>query len=295
MKKLQHIAEYIILSLLLLIFRLLPVSWTIELGGFIGYLAYCLGVRVKISRRNVELAFGKDILSSRRDKIIRESYRNFGRSAAEFAIMPRLKGKLKELVRMENKAILDKFSGKSGAVLVSGHFSSWEIMGAALREYGYPVDFLVGKQKNPYVDGIMNKLRSAMGIGLISIGISVRGVIKALHRKAFIAMLSDQDAGQSGVIVDFFSQSASTPKGPAAFATQLNCPLIVGMIVREKPLTYVVYLREISLPTEMAKSEGIKELTQAYTKILEEFIMKYPEHYFWAHRRFKSTLKGFYK
>jgi len=275
--------------------KILPLRWAIEIGGAIGLVAYWLRIRVKVSRKNLALTFGDKLTAQQKEKIIAESYKNFGRSTVEFALMNRFKGKLTNYIQIDNKNLFDSISGKMSAVLVSGHFSSWELMGAGLAEYGYPIDFLVGKQKNSYIDNMMNNLRSQMGIGLIPIGISARRVIKALRKKRFVAMLSDQDAGEDGEVVQFFNQPASTPKGPAAFAMQMNCPILAGVILRVEPLRYKVYVKQLNPPTDTDKSEAIRLLTQQYTTILEGFIKKWPEHYFWAHRRFKSSAKGIYK
>ncbi|HBZ00685.1 MAG TPA: lipid A biosynthesis acyltransferase, partial [candidate division Zixibacteria bacterium] len=105
-----------------------------------------------------------------------------------------------------------------GAVLVTGHFGSWELMGAYVAQHGWPIDYLVGEQHNLKVNKLMNDHRTMFGIGLIELGVAARGVIKAVREGRMVAMLSDQDAGSDGVIVEFLGRPASTPKGPAAFA-----------------------------------------------------------------------------
>ncbi|MCK4427671.1 MAG: lysophospholipid acyltransferase family protein [candidate division Zixibacteria bacterium] len=121
-------------------------------------------------------------------------------------------------------------------------------------------------------------------------GAAAKGIIKALRNNRFVAMLSDQDAGNDGTVVDFFNRPASTPKGPAAFALKMNAPIIMGFIIREsREKQKVVIEKPIFIDKSKNKEDNIQSLTQAYTSVLEEYIRKYPDHWFWPHRRWKST------
>jgi KDO2-lipid IV(A) lauroyltransferase len=131
-----------------------------------------------------------------------------------------------------------------------------------------------------------------MGIGIIKMGVATRGVIKALRNNRFVAMLSDQDAGTDGAVVDFFGYPASTPKGPAAFALKTGAPVIMAFIIRKNNGKQRVILEEpIYIQESSNKEEDIRKLTQAYTSLLEDYVRKYPDHWFWPHRRWKSTVK----
>jgi KDO2-lipid IV(A) lauroyltransferase len=177
---------------------------------------------------------------------------------------------------------------------VAGHFGSWELMGAAVSQRGYPLDFLVGEQHNLLVDNLMNDYRRSMGIGIIKMGVAAKGIMKALKENRFVAMLSDQDAGSDGTVVEFFHRPASTPKGPAAFALKMDAPIIMAFIIREsKKKQRIVIEKPMFGERTSDKEEDIRKLTQTYTQKLEEYIIKYPDHWFWPHRRWKSTTKEY--
>jgi Kdo2-lipid IVA lauroyltransferase/acyltransferase len=127
------------------------------------------------------------------------------------------------------------------------------------------------------------------GIGLIEMGVAARGVIKAVRAGRMVAMLSDQDAGSDGVIVQFLGRPASTPKGPAAFSLKTGAPLVCGFIIREGLRQKIVIETPLETPLTGDKDENIRRLTQAYTSILEKYVSLYPDHWFWPHRRWKST------
>jgi KDO2-lipid IV(A) lauroyltransferase len=290
----RHRIEYLLIRGLGTLVQILPYQASIYIGSFLGDLAFSLiGVRRKVTLENLKKAFGQSLDKKEIKKIARESYRNIGRGFVEYAMFPVLKKKLDKLVEFEGLENFEQALKKNrGAVVVAGHFGSWELMGAATSQKGYPIDFLVGEQHNLLVDNLMNRHRQLMGIGIIKMGVATRGVIKALRNNRFVAMLSDQDAGKDGTIVNFFGYPASTPKGPAAFALKTSAPIIMAFIIRQNNKRQRIILTEpIYIQKSKNKDEDIKILTQAYTSILEDFIRKYPDHWFWPHRRWKSTTK----
>jgi KDO2-lipid IV(A) lauroyltransferase len=259
----------------------------------LGFLAFDI-FRV---RRNVTLINLKNSLGDQKNvkelkKIGRRAYENIGKSMVEYSLFPSLnKKKISKLVEFEGAENFDEALKRGkGAIVVAGHFGSWELMGAATRQRGYPVDFLVGEQHNILVDDLMNDYRKSMGIGIIKMGAAAKGIIKALKNNRFVAMLSDQDAGNDGTVVDFFGRPASTPKGPAAFALKMNAPIILGFIIRgNKEKQKIIIEKPIFIEKSENKEDDIRKLTQAYTSVLEHYIRKYPDHWFWPHRRWKST------
>jgi KDO2-lipid IV(A) lauroyltransferase len=135
----------------------------------------------------------------------------------------------------------------------------------------------------------MNDHRRIFNIGLIEMGVAARGVIKAVKQGRMVCMLSDQDAGSDGVIVDFLGRPASTPKGPAAFAIKTGTPLACGFIVREGARQRIILTPPIEFTSSGNKENDIKNLTQGYTSLIEQYVREHPDHWFWPHRRWKST------
>ena len=287
--------EYWITYLVGALARIIPYRLALVLGSFLGWLAFdVLRVRRKVTLINLKnsLDKGKDELA----KIGRRAYQNIGKSMVEYSLFPSLgKEKILGMVEFEGTENFDEALRKGrGAVLVAGHFGSWELMGAATRQKGYPVDFLVGEQHNLLIDDLMNDYRRSVGIGIIKMGAAAKGVIRALKNNRFVAMLSDQDAGGDGTVVEFFNRPASTPKGPAAFALKLDVPIIMAFIIRESQKKQrVIIEKPIFVEKTSDKDDDIQRLTQAYTQVLEEYIRKYPDHWFWPHRRWKSTTKEY--
>jgi KDO2-lipid IV(A) lauroyltransferase len=273
--------------------RLLPYRFALFLGELLGDVAFeIIRFRRRVALKNLRRCF-KDKSEKELKRIAQNSYRNLGKSLVEYAIFPKLcKKNLFDIVELDHAEYFEQaFKGGKGAVLLTGHFGSWELMGAAISQLGYPIDFLVGEQHNLLMDRLMNKYRMMMGVGIIKVGTSAKGVIKALKQNRFVAMLSDQDAGRDGVLVSFFNYPASTPKGPAAFCLKTQAPIIMGFIVRDDRRKQKVFLKKLEPSQETDDNEeNIRKTTQKYTSILEDYIRRYPDHWYWIHRRWKSTI-----
>jgi KDO2-lipid IV(A) lauroyltransferase len=291
-KRIKYRLEYLAVVVLIFILNLIPYRIALLFGDIIGFLAFSVfRIRRKVTLENLEKSFGARFTQDGYMKIAARAYRHIGRGMIEYGLFPSLMNKkLDRFLTISGEDNLRGIqSGNRGAVMVTGHFGSWELMGAFLASRGWPVDYLVGEQHNLLVNRLMNDHRRLFGIGLIEMGVAARGVIKAIRAGRMVCMLSDQDAGPDGVVVNFLGRPASTPKGPAAFALKTGAPLACGFIIREGHRQRVIIEPPVDIEASGDKDEDIRDLTQKYTDILETYIRKYPDHWFWPHRRWKST------
>ncbi len=291
-KKIRYEIEYAAVKTVLVLANLVPYRIALYLGDIIGFLAFSVfRIRREVTLSNLEKSFGDKYTPAQYRKIGSRAYRNISKSMIEYGLFPSLKKKgLSRFITLDGREHLQKIKvGCKGAVMVTGHYGSWELMGALLAQEGWPIDYLVGEQHNLKVNKLMNDHRTMFGIGLIELGLAARGVFKAVRAGRMVAMLSDQDAGSDGVIVQYLGRPASTPKGPAAFSLKTGAPLACGFIIREGLRQRIVIEPPIEIPLSGDKEEDIRRLTQAYTSRLEHFVTEHPDHWFWPHRRWKST------
>ena len=91
------------------------------------------------------------------------------------------------------------------------------------------------------------------------------------------------------MFVDFFGIPASTFQGPAQFAYRTGSPIVCCCIVRRDDETHdVIFFPPLYPRKDADRKAEILRLTREHTKILEEYVSRYPEDYFWAHRRWKT-------
>jgi KDO2-lipid IV(A) lauroyltransferase len=271
--------------------RLLPHAAAVRLGGVLGEIAFdVLRFRRSVTVANIEQHLGKGPGDAGAVALGRRAYAGFGMGLAEFARIPDTDlGFVKNNIETVGLDHLDRILKEGrGAVLVTGHFGSWELMGCALSRLGYPLTFVVGVQRNRLVQELMNRLRRDCGISIIE-PTSLLAATRVLRDNRFIAMLSDQDAGRRGIFVDFMGEKASTPAGAARLAILTGAPLVTGFIMRLAPTRHRIVIEEPIYPdTSSGRDESVRKLTRAFTVAIESYVKRYPDHWLWAHRRWNS-------
>jgi KDO2-lipid IV(A) lauroyltransferase len=292
---LEDRAEYAVLLPILFLLRLLPPRAGVGAAGFLGRMAFdLLGFRREVTLENIRerLTPPEDAPADVPDAadVGRRCYAPFAMSLAEFARLPSITPDyVRRNIEIEGTAYLDAaLDGGRGAVLVTGHFGSWELMGCALVMMGYPITFAVGVQRNPLVQSLMNRLRRDAGIELVEAS-RVLALARTLKSNKFVAMLSDQDAGRDGIFVDFMGKAASTPQGPARLALLAGSPVITGFITRLGGLRHRI---EIEPPIwrggPLGREAAIARITGDYTRAIEARVRERPDHWLWGHRRWKT-------
>jgi Kdo2-lipid IVA lauroyltransferase/acyltransferase len=255
-------------------------------GASLGQLAYIIGIRRKVTLKNLQSAFPTLPEKGTRE-VGKQVYRHFGRVAVGFLDLPRLSERdLGRWVHVSGFDVLDQAlkEGK-GALCFSGHLGNWEIMGGMAARIGYPITFVVARQSNAQVEALIDKYRMAAGIEIVKRSEAVRGVLSAVKRNRLIALMIDQDAHEDGAFVPFFGRLASPPRGPAVFHQRTGSPLIFARSIWLPGDQYRVQFDRF----DSQGSTDTDEITARMTAMLEAEIRKTPEQWFWMHRRWKTN------
>ena len=141
------------------------------------------------------------------------------------------------------------------------------------------------RQKNAGANRFFQEQRELPGTKHIFRREPLEKMYDVLTQNGILGLVSDQDAKQRGVFVNFFGVPASTPKGAALFHLKSQAPIMLGACVQTGFQRY-----RIELVPVIASNQNVKDITQAYTTLLEKFIRQSPEQYFWFHRRWKTKL-----
>jgi KDO2-lipid IV(A) lauroyltransferase len=117
---------------------------------------------------------------------------------------------------------------------------------------------------------------------------AVRRVPRATREGHGVAMLVDQGAvGLASSWVPFFGRFAKTPRGPAVFALRLQAPVVFAVAIRQPGGRYVMHFEEVPVSPTGDREADVEQIVRDYTGTLERWIRRYPEQYFWHHRRWK--------
>jgi len=283
--------EYVGARVVLGLCSVLPLGVLRRIGAGLGWLTYRLiGIRRRVSIENISSSL-PDLDARAVKEIALESYKNFGRSMMEASFFNRLsEEKLWEMVTViGDEHPREALELGKGAIILTGHFGNWELLGAAIAHGGFPVHGTDTKHTNTMTHQMIIDLRKAQGVKVLDPEQSMSSMVRLLADNQFVAYFTDQDAGRSGVFVNFLGRPSSTRRGPAILAMRSGAPIAPVFIVREGTDHHRVIYHELVWPDPQLKGrEAVIDLTQRYTRLLEDVIRQHPESYFWMHRRWKT-------
>ncbi len=295
LKKLRFVQwiEYVVVMALAFPFYLLPHTIAFRLGELVGDFMYrIMSRRRAIGYKNLDIAFGDKLSPQEKQQILRSNFRNLGKSLVEIIHFQKMtKSYLREKVKIVGQenylAAMDK--GK-GMIYLTAHFGNWEISSHAQSAAGYPLSIVVRPLDNPYLDEVTTRLRTMYGNKLLARRNGLKQIISALKNKEAVGILMDQNTPRSkGIFVDFFGKPACTVPVIAILTLRYSVPVIPGFIVRTGFDTHTLYLGpEIEIQRTGDAQKDIEVNTANFNKIIEDFIRRYPDQWFWIHNRWKN-------
>ena len=279
--------------LTLFILRRLPIDWASNLLGWLGRL---IGPRLGVTRRarrNLKLAFPEKN-AAERVAIVAAMWDNLGRTAGEYAHMVRIADPASGRVEIAGEEYLaDQMKGTAPAVLFTGHFANWEIMGLTSVHLGLQATTVVRRPNNPLVEGVLESLRGAIGGRRVYKGSGgARDAVTALKEGRVLAMLVDQKLND-GIAVPFFGQPAMTAPAAAQLALRFGCPLIPARTERLGPGRFRISAHPpLTLPDSGDRKADTAQAMAEVNRILENWIRERPGEWFWLHRRWPKGVYG---
>lgn len=286
-----HGAQYVLFRLLIAALSRLDWDGARRLGRSLGGFAFrVVRLRRSVTLANLQEAFPEKS-EAERQRIALGAYRSFGITFLELLLMARRsRGEIGSRADIDHPEYFAQVRAEGrGAVLLSGHFGNWEITGAGVAALGHPVAAFVARQRNLRIDAEVRRAREAAGMRVLYTDEGLRAGLRALRQGDFLAFLFDQDAGRDGVFAPFFGRPASTPIGPFRFARLAGCPILLGLSHREPDGRYVLEVTPpLRLSEDLPAEEAERRLLQEANALLEAAVRRYPEQWFWMHRRWKS-------
>ena len=255
-------------------------------GRLIGDAAFFLIVkRRRLGLFNVRVVLGDSIGYSEARRIVKNTYRNLGKMAIEFLLMPfYTKDDIGKLIHgVEGIKLFDEIlSEGKGVILHTAHFGDWEMLGAYLGLSGYPLYAFNRKQKGIF-GKIVDKHRKKVGMRLTYKNSALAGARKALREGGILGILADQ----GGIIMgELFDHMTLLPQGAAAFALKFDVPVLPCFLVRKEDDTYQLYIGPvIRLPYKKKHTRVYRQgKVQELLKVVEDMIVMFPDQWFWLQR-----------
>jgi len=177
-----------------------------------------------------------------------------------------------------------------GVLALTGHFGNWELLSTGAGLLGVPISVVYRPLDFPPLERFFHRFRTRFGAQMVSSSGAVREVVRRLRRREIVALLMDQNVDwYEGVFVDFFGHRSCCNKSLALLAMRTGAPVVPVYLSREPGGRFRVDIAP-AVPTRRTgdKQRDAEENTLAYNRVLESFIRRRPDQWFWVHQRWKT-------
>jgi KDO2-lipid IV(A) lauroyltransferase len=292
-RKLEYAAAWPFIKILGAMPRPLARGFAIGLAQII----YLLHGRLRrVGMRNLELAFPEKSRAERA-RILRGEFTSLGRQLAELCHFPGY-----TLENVEQVVIYDglenyerAFARKKGVLFLTAHFGGWELSAFTHSLHGHWMHVVMRPMDNAYLDRTIRRYRTMHGNKTVDKDDFVRGLLAAMKAGEVVGILMDTNmTPPQGIFVDFFGIPACTASGLARIALRTDAAVVPTFTIWDAALGK--YRLRFDPALELLRTgdqeADIVANTQMFTKVIEDYVRKYPEQWLWVHRRWKTRPEG---
>ncbi|MBI2026688.1 MAG: lysophospholipid acyltransferase family protein [Deltaproteobacteria bacterium] len=258
-------------------------------GILIGWvLFHVLPKRRNIVQTNIKLAYPEKT-NQQIEELSRKNFQHYGTILAEILFF-RKKKYFQNLIKIERPHIIQNaLLKKRGVILMSAHLGNWEV-GLHAFKLHFPPFYVVAREiKSVWASYVMKKFRTRYGVEVVPAKNSYRMMLQLLRENKIIGFAYDQHHGKRGIYVDFFGQPAATSPGIAMLARETGAVVIPTFNYRNPDGSFTL---TCDLPMYYIQTDNpefdLFNNTQIFTKKIEEWVRKFPQQWFWLHRRWKG-------
>ena len=286
MKSIKYFIQFLIISILFIMFKILGLKYASYISGkiisFIGPFFRSKG----LIRSNILKAL-PSLKDHEIDDISKKMWTNYGRILAEYIFIKEMRNsRLKSNIEIKGQEVLEKIKKNNEPVIfISGHFNNFELMAMHIEKSGINLAAIYRPLNNKFLNFIMEKIRKKYVCrNQIKKGISgTRELLTFFKRKTSIALMIDQRVSQ-GIKSNFFKHKALTTTIPAQFVKKFKCKIVPIYIERIKGTNFKLTIYQ---PLEYSNNDTIDSITLNLNFLLEQMILKNPEQWIWSHNRWK--------
>lgn len=192
----------------------------------------------------------------------------------------------RRIVSTEGAEHLDRVLARGrGAVVITAHYSAWELIPRAVSLLGHRVGVVGRKLWNPGVSAQIDSLRQRSGALTIDRSSGAVSLMRALRSNTAVGILVDQETkAVEGRFLPFLGVPALTPTGPAAICLRFGIPAVT-LHIRRLGMKYRLVIEPPVGTGGLSGEEGVAELTTAFNTRIGKWITDDPEQWIWFHDR----------
>lgn len=167
-------------------------------------------------------------------------------------------------------------------IFVTAHFGNWEVMPMAVGGIlDYKLSIIGRKLDDEKLNEIIVKKREKFNVKVYFREGGLRNLMKDLKQGRSVGLLVDQNtAKEEGIETKFFEKRVLQTPSAALLSKKFKIP--IAMVFCEPDGDkYKIKVVDVFMEDDIQKS------VDRQSKIIEDEVRKYPEEYYWFHRRFK--------
>jgi KDO2-lipid IV(A) lauroyltransferase len=263
----------------------------------ISRVVYLLHFRLRqVGMRNLAMAFPEKS-AAERARILRGVFSSLGRQLAELCQFPKYtKDNVDDVVVYDGLENYERaYARGKGVLFLTAHFGGWELSAFAHSLHGHWLHVVMRPMDNEYLDRMLQHYRTMHGNKVVPKDDFVRGLLAAMKAGETVGILMDTNmTPPQGVFVDFFGIPACTASGLARIALRTDAAVVPGFTIWDESLRK--YRLRFDPAVELVRTGDLEAdivaNTQKFTKVIEDYVRKYPEQWLWVHRRWKTRPEG---
>ena len=286
MKLIKYFIQFLVITILLLIFKILGLKIASFVSSKIASLCGPIFRSKNLIKSNILKALPY-LNQNEVEKISMEMWKNYGRILAEYVFIKDFRGpKFDDKIKIKGQDVLEKIKKDNDPVIfVSGHFNNFELMALHIEKSGINLAAIYRPLNNKFLNFIMERVRKKyICKNQIKKGISgTKKLLGFFKKKTSIALMIDQRVSQ-GIKSKFFNDECFTTTIPAQFVKKFKCKIVPIYIERIHGTNFQIVIHE---PINFSDNETIESITANLNSLLEKMILKNPEQWIWSHNRWK--------
>jgi Kdo2-lipid IVA lauroyltransferase/acyltransferase len=296
MKAIWEFICYKIISAAFSALGMIPRHMAVRIAGVIGHIWLVVDSRHRnVAIENLTHVYGHEKSSREIRLLALRIFQNLALILFEIGWSMKIKEKdfykSFKIVGLENVRLA--YTKGKGVLALTAHIGNWELLLMAAGFLGIPMGAIYRPFDFKPLDRFFADLRARYGAKLYPKSRAMRKILRSMRDKELVGFLLDQNTNaQSGVFADFFGRPACTHKGMAVIAMGTEAPVIPAFLLREGSGFRLEFGPEIPLIRTGDKDKDVIENTQRYNQAIESIILRYPEQWFWVHRRWKTKPKA---
>jgi len=290
---------YLIFRSLLLAVYFLPFRLNATLGRLMGRAYYRIdGRRRRFINANISVVFGRGLDDKRREILGRESCELLAMNILDFLRLDRIVNRqnFRKFIEIEGFSNLIKSIERGkGTIAVMGHFGNLFLVRYLCYLDIPPRAAIIRKLDNPYLERFVRSILKAHNAIMVRPDGAIKRMLRLLLHNFIGVTLADQKAGgnplvgRHGIAVDFFGIPSQTHITAPFLARRTGASIVPLFVMRKGPGRYRI---EINEPLELVRTadetSDLRKNTRKLNEIFEDYIRRYPQHWFWLHRRWKD-------